>query len=165
MPTKGGITAVRPTTRDREVSTFNKIRKAIFHCNEKCPTCPSSVFPTIRKLLWNQEVTHDTPSLTTNPNAHSTFTHLHAYGAKHFLRITFVCILHLGAQYSAVIMRDSSWLTETDCILEKAENNNPRQMSSSLLKHSRHTCEHLSNWDNSVVNKGEKVSPVEDLIL
>lgn len=71
-PTEGGIKAVRQTTRDREISIFNKIGKTIFHRDEKCPACPSFLFPTILKLLKNQEITDDLPTRTARTH---TYTH------------------------------------------------------------------------------------------
>lgn len=93
--------------------------------------------------------------------------------------ITLVCILCLGANWSATIMPKSSWPTEKNCILENLPTHKNNISSSKhlitqvilfLIIHFQHTSvknfsPDSSNWADSVVNKGQEVSSAEELIL
>lgn len=65
---------------------LTKLEKTIFHRDEKCPASPSFLFPTILKLLRNQEITDDPPQTHTH-------THLHTYRAKHLLQEARITLL------------------------------------------------------------------------
>lgn len=152
-PTEGGIKAVRQTTRDSEISIFNKIRKTIFHLDENCPACPFFLFPTILKLLRNQEITDDPPPT----NRHSMYTHLHTYTEQNtFFRRqkSHYSCLHIVSG-SIMICHHHAYILLTDwkgldfktpsytkwffSFWNWAVNNNPRKVILFLLIHSQHT--------------------------